>query len=111
MRFAIPPAGAVAVLFLSVRNAMDASGYSAAAAQMEAAAASMPGFIGFTAARGSDGVGIAVSYWADEAAALAWRDQADHARVRDQGRAIWYDHYCVSIAQVTRAYHWDRPPE
>ena len=71
MRFAIPPAGAVAVLFLSVRNAMDASGYSAAAAQMEAAAASMPGFIGFTAARGSDGVGIAVSYWADEAAAHA----------------------------------------
>jgi heme-degrading monooxygenase HmoA len=108
MPFAIPPTGAVAVIFLSIRNGDDADGYAIAARRMEEAAAAMPGFIGFIAARGSDGVGIAVSYWADEATAQAWRDQPDHAHVRDQGRAVWYDRYSVSIAEVTRAYHWDR---
>jgi heme-degrading monooxygenase HmoA len=108
MSFPLPPAGAVAVIFVSQRSVADDAGYQQAAADMERIAATMAGFLGFIAARNPDGTGIAVSYWADAAAAAAWRDQADHQRIRDQGRARWYDAYALSVAEVTRAYEWQR---
>lgn len=76
---------------------------------MEKLAAAQSGYLGFVAARGADGTGIAVSYWRDDDAAAAWRDQPDHARIRDLGRAIWYDSYALTIARVTRRYDWQRP--
>jgi len=59
-------------------------------------------------ARERDGFGITVSYWADEASAVAWRDHPDHARTRAAGRARWYDSYQVVVAAVTRDYAWRR---
>jgi heme-degrading monooxygenase HmoA len=54
-------------------------------------------------------MGITVSYWADDAAAIAWRDNPDHAAIRESGRALWYDSYSVNVARVERAYSWARP--
>jgi heme-degrading monooxygenase HmoA len=108
MAFPCPPAGAVVVVFVSQRRAGGDDGYGEAAAAMEALAARQPGYLGFVAARGDDGVGIAISYWADDAAARAWRDQPDHARIRNQGRSDWYDSYALSVAQVERSYDWQR---
>jgi heme-degrading monooxygenase HmoA len=105
----IPP-GAIAVIFLSGRTGADDTGYAAAAAAMEAAASMREGYLGIDSARGGDGVGITISWWCDEAAACAWRDDIDHARIREQGRAIWYDWYRVIVATVDRAYGWMRPP-
>jgi heme-degrading monooxygenase HmoA len=105
----IPPPGAIAVIFLSGRSAADPEGYGAAADAMAEAAARMDGYLGIESARGEDGVGITVSWWRDEAAALAWRDDPDHARIRDRGRALWYDWYRVIVATVDRAYGWVRP--
>lgn len=105
----LPPAGAVAVIFVAQRTAADEAGYSAAAAAMDALAARQPGYLGIDSARGADGLGITVSYWADEASALAWRAQAEHAAVREIGRARWYAHYRLIVTQVTRAYGWERP--
>ncbi len=103
-----PSPGTIAVIFISQRRDADEAGYAAAARAMEELAAKQTGFAGFVAARGADGVGIAVSYWKDEAAAIGWRQQADHASVRDQGRSDWYDSYVVSVAQVGRSYEWER---
>lgn len=103
-----PPSGAIAVIFLSGRSEADAQGYGAAAEAMEAAASRMDGYLGIDSTRGPDGVGITISWWRDEAAALAWRDDPDHARIRDRGRAIWYDWYRVIVATVDRAYGWTR---
>lgn len=100
--------GSVAVIFLSRRTAEDAAGYDAAAARMEALAAVQPGYRGFASARSGGGLGIAVSWWADEAAALAWRDQPEHAAVREAGRNRWYDWYRVDVARVDRSYEWTR---
>lgn len=108
MAFPCPPAGAVVVVFVSQRRANDDDGYAEAAAAMERLAAAQPGYLGFVAARGADGIGIAISYWQNDAAALAWRDQPDHARVRDQGRLQWYDSYALSVAAVERSYAWER---
>lgn len=100
--------GQVAVIFTAVRTDNDADGYGAAAEAMERLAAAQPGYRGFIGARGSDGLGIAVSYWADEAAAIAWRDDLDHARIREAGRARWYQRYEVTVSTVTRGYAWAR---
>ena len=103
-----PPSGAIAVIFLSGRSEADAQGYGAAAEAMAAAASRMDGYLGIDSTRGPDGVGITISWWRDEAAALAWRDDSDHARIRDRGRSIWYDWYRVIVATVDRAYGWTR---
>lgn len=101
--------GEIAVIFVSFRNDADAIGYGEAAAAMGALAAAQPGYRGVDSAREAGGTGITVSYWADDAAAIAWRDHPDHAAIRDAGRAIWYDSYAVTVTRVERAYVWTRP--
>lgn len=96
--------GQIAVIFSSQRNGHDPIGYAAAAQAMDALAAAQPGYRGVASARGEDGFGITVSYWADDAAARAWRDHPAHAAVRDAGRTEWYDRYAVVVARVERGY-------
>ncbi|MDQ3288209.1 MAG: antibiotic biosynthesis monooxygenase [Pseudomonadota bacterium] len=93
-----------AVIFSSRRNADDDAGYAAASERMIELAARQPGFLGVESSRDGAGFGITVSYWVDEQAIAAWRDQPDHARTRAAGRRNWYDHYEVRIAKVERAY-------
>jgi heme-degrading monooxygenase HmoA len=100
--------GQVAVMFVSQRNAAGDEAYVAAANAMEAAAARQPGFCGIDSARGPDGLGITISWWADEASAIAWREDAAHAIIRERGRAEWYDRYEVAVGVVTRGYSWTR---
>jgi heme-degrading monooxygenase HmoA len=98
--------GAVAVIFLSIRTEHDEAGYATAAARMEALAAVQPGYLGLDTARGADRLGVTVSYWADEAAALAWRDHTEHSAIRDLGRARWYSWYRTDVTRVERSYEW-----
>ncbi|TPG15517.1 antibiotic biosynthesis monooxygenase [Sphingomonas oligophenolica] len=98
--------GQIAVIFASHRTRVDAAGYAEASAAMDALAARQPGYRGVDSARGADGFGITVSYWADDAAAIAWRDHPGHASIRDVGRARWYDSYSVAVARVERGYRW-----
>ena len=100
--------GLVAVIFQSVRTDVDSDGYAAAADAMEQLAAAQPGYRGIASARGPDGFGITVSWWADEAAALAWRAHPDHAAIRARGRERWYEEYRVDVARVERSYRWKR---
>jgi heme-degrading monooxygenase HmoA len=100
--------GQTAVIFLSRRTGEDEAGYAEAAAAMDALAAMQPGYRGMDSARGADGVGITVSWWADEASAVAWRRHAEHALIREQGRARWYAAYEVAVAEVGRSYTWTR---
>jgi heme-degrading monooxygenase HmoA len=98
--------GAVAVIFISRRSGADPEGYAQAAAEMEAEVAKADGYLGHDSVSSPDGQGITISYWRDEAAARAWRAHARHSEVRAQGRAAWYDHYRLVVAEVTRAYDW-----
>ena len=101
--------GQIAVIFASIRNDVDAVGYDEAAAAMDALAATQPGYRGVDSARGADGMGITVSYWADDDAAIAWRNHPEHTAIRERGRALWYDSYSVNVARIERAYDWVRP--
>jgi heme-degrading monooxygenase HmoA len=98
--------GQIAVIFVNQRNGEDAAGYDEAAQAMVELVTSQPGYCGHESTRNADGLGITISYWAKEADAIAWRDQPDHARIREQGRALWYDWYRVEVATLNRAYDW-----
>lgn len=103
-----PREGQVAVIFVSQRTDEDAGGYSEAADAMAALAAIQPGYTGVESVREANGLGITVSYWADDASARAWRDNPDHARIRDLGRARWYNWYVLEVARIERGYRWSR---
>ncbi|MGL4314640.1 MAG: antibiotic biosynthesis monooxygenase family protein [Sphingomonas sp.] len=98
----------MAVIFMSVRTAEGEADYAAAAAAMDRLAAAQPGYRGMQSARGPDGFGITVSFWADEAAAKAWRDHPTHKTIRDAGRDRWYGRYEVAVGEVDRSYRWSR---
>ena len=100
--------GQTVVIFASQRTDDDAEGYAAAAEAMDRLAAAQPGYRGVDSARDADGFGITVSYWADDAAAIAWRDHPGHAATRAQGRLRWYASHTVTVATVTRGYAWSR---
>lgn len=102
----LPPKDAIAVIFVSLRKVEDDEAYGAAADEMMALARTQPGYLGCDSARGTDRLGITVSYWADEESALAWRDDAEHAAIRELGRERWYARYRTIVTRVTRAYGW-----
>lgn len=91
-----------AVIFTSTRTEGD-QGYAVMAARMEELAAEQPGYLGIESARQGQ-FGITVSYWADEAAAAAWKQVHEHAIAQERGRTTWYADYRVQVATVTRAY-------
>jgi heme-degrading monooxygenase HmoA len=98
-----------AVVFTSTRNPGD-DGYSAMSAAMERLAREQPGFLGIESARGDDGLGITVSYWADSSAARAWKHVAAHLVAQRRGRADWYSDYRVRVATVERDYSLGTSP-
>jgi heme-degrading monooxygenase HmoA len=104
----------VAVIFASVRLAdgtlgsVDEAGYGEMADRMDALSREQPGYLGIDSARGADGLGITVSYWASEADAVAWKQVAGHLGAQRLGRERWYREYTTRVATVTRSYSWQR---
>jgi heme-degrading monooxygenase HmoA len=104
MTFASTPAPPYfAVIFTSRRTAVD-DGYGTVADRMVELAQQQPGFLGVESARGPDGLGITVSYWASEADIAAWKANAEHRVAQVSGNRKWYEHFEVRIAKVERAY-------
>ncbi|MCR8720667.1 antibiotic biosynthesis monooxygenase [Pseudomonas syringae] len=93
-----------AVVFTSLRTPDEGQAYATAAKRMVELARQQPGFLGVESARGDDGLGVTVSYWTDEAAILAWKQQTEHAEVREQGRARWYQAFATRVCKVERDY-------
>ncbi|MEO6215167.1 MAG: antibiotic biosynthesis monooxygenase [Sphingomonas sp.] len=100
--------GQIVVIFLSIRTNADDAGYGEAAAAMGSLAAVQPGYRGFESTRGADGLGITLSFWADEASALLWRDHPEHEAIRDAGRDRWYQRYEVIVCEAQRSYAWEK---
>lgn len=93
-----------AVIFTSIRTADDPTGYEAMAERMIELAREQPGFLGIESARGADGLGITVSYWATEEAIRGWREHTEHTIAQQRGREQWYERYELRVARVERAY-------
>lgn len=93
-----------AVIFTAERKDTDPAGYGAMADRMVELAAGRPGFVGVETARGADGFGITVSYWADEASLRDWKEAGEHLLAQKLGKDRWYSHYRLRVARVERAY-------
>ena len=93
-----------AVIFTAQRTPAD-GGYAETADRMVELAAAMPGYLGIESARGADGFGITVSYWASEEAIVNWKREAEHQRAQSMGKTDWYEHYELRVAKVERAYN------
>ncbi|MBI4719483.1 MAG: antibiotic biosynthesis monooxygenase [Planctomycetes bacterium] len=100
-----PPPPYFAAVFTSVRTPGDDAAYRAMAERMEALARRQPGFLGVESARGTDGLGITVSYWTDESAIAAWRVQVEHLEAQRLGIERWYERYTLRVCKVERTYH------
>ena len=102
-RFArLPEPPYFAVIFSSRRTDGD-QGYADMAKRMGELAVAQPGYLGIESARGADGFGITVSYWASEEAIAAWRADVEHLAAQRMGREVWYAHYELRVARVERA--------
>ncbi len=51
-----------------------------------------------------DGKLLSLSFWRDEAAVKAWREQADHRAAQAKGRNELFANYRLRIADVLRDY-------
>lgn len=93
-----------AVIFTSQRSETEHQAYADMADAMVALAEQQPGFLGAESSRGSDGLGITVSYWLTEDDIRRWKAHGDHLIAQRMGVERWYAHYTVRVAQVERAY-------
>lgn len=99
----LPPPPYYIVAFSSRRTEGD-HGYAAMAEAMVKLALAQPGCLGAESARSPDGFGITNAYFTDEAAILAWKENARHLAAQKLGKARWYEHYELRVARVERAY-------
>ncbi len=97
-----------AVIFTNIQTD-DLAGYVEMAAKMESLAAKQPGYLGFESVR--DGLGIAISYWKDEASILGWKKNMEHQIAQTLGHQKWYADYKTRICKVERDYSLKNSPD
>ena len=100
------------VVFRNRKRAdIDYPAYEADADRMLALAQAQPGFLSFKSYAAEDGEVIALSEWADEVSALAWRRVAEHAEVQGRGRADYYESYTLFACDDPRIHTFGRDGE
>lgn len=92
-----------AVIFTSQRTDAD-RGYDHMATRMVELAETMPGFLGVESVRGTNGLGITVSYWRSEDDIKHWKAHSEHQVAQQTGKQVWYADYALRVAKVERAY-------
>jgi heme-degrading monooxygenase HmoA len=96
----------IAVIFTSLRREEDQD-YADTARRMEELAREQPGYLGIESARGADGLGITVSYWATMEAVKNWKAVAEHMTAQRRGREEWYRAYRTRVCTVEREYGFE----
>ena len=97
------------VVFRNRKRAdIDYPAYEADAVRMLELAQAQPGYLSFKSYVADDGEVIALSEWADEASARAWRRVAEHAEVQGRGRVEYYESYTVFACDNPRIHHFTR---
>lgn len=95
------------VVFRNRKRAdIDGPTYAADADRMWHLARQQPGFLAFKSYTAEDGEVIALSEWADEDAARAWRRVADHAEMQAKGRTDYYASYTLFAGVPTRIHRF-----
>jgi heme-degrading monooxygenase HmoA len=99
----------VIVLFRSRLTDDAGEDYASMATAMEARARAMPGFAGFKTFRAADGERLSVIHWESEDTLRAWAEDERHRAAQRLGREKWYRYFQIEVAEVIRAYGFERP--
>ena len=92
-----------AMIFTSQRTEGD-RGWMDMADRMIELARQQPGILAVESARGTDGLGIIVSYWADKGSITAWKKHIEHQTAQCARQRMWYAEYQVRVALVEQDY-------
>jgi len=92
-----------AVIFSS-KQTSDTDDYGAMANEIEARVSAMPGFIRMESVHDAERNGITVCYWESLEAIQAWKQDLEHQRAQQSGKARWYERYSVVVAKVEYEY-------
>ena len=98
----------VIVLFRSQLTDAAGDDYAAMAAEMLARARTMPGFVDFKSFRAEDGERLAVIWWQSQETLRVWAEDVGHRTAQRLGREKWYRYFRLEVAEVVRAYGFDR---
>ena len=90
------------------RAGIDYVAYEEEAERMLELAQAQPGYLSFKSYAAEDGEVIAVSEWADEAAARAWGRVAEHRATQQRGRAEFYEDYTLFACENPRIHRFSR---
>src|SRR5262249_31562218 len=94
------------ILFRSRLRADAGPGYQDMAAEMLAAAQSMPGFVDYKHFTADDGERLTIVRWQDEETLRGWREHERHRVAQRLGREQWYAEYHIEVAEVVRDREW-----
>lgn len=97
------------VVFRNRKRAdIDRAAYGEDAGAMERLAQAQTGFLSFKSYVAEDGEVVALSEWADEAAARAWGEVAEHRLVQQHGRDAYYQDYTLFGCANPRIHRFTR---
>ena len=83
-------------------------GYGAMATRMLELASQQPGYLDVASYTDEQGNTVTLSYWQTERAIENWKNEAEHQQARKQGKQQWYQQFRLEVAQVQRAYEWQK---
>jgi heme-degrading monooxygenase HmoA len=99
----------VAVIFWARRRTAYDEEYLAASARMIELASQQPGYVDYVSVFDSQTrEGATISFFTDEAAALAWKAHPEHLVAQRDGIENYYDEYRIWVAEVSRDYSFRR---
>ena len=96
----------IAVIFEVTMKDGKAEDYFEIAASLKPALESIDGFISVERFESTTTPGkyVSLSFWRDQAAVAAWRDQAEHGLAQARGKSEIFADFRIRVASVTRDY-------
>ena len=98
----------VVVLFRTQLTDAAGADYAAMAKEMLTRAETLPGFVDFKHFTAPDGEQLSVIRWQSQETLRAWTDDLRHVVAQRLGRDKWYRYFRVEVAEVVRAYGFDK---
>jgi heme-degrading monooxygenase HmoA len=89
-----------------LRDDMPGRRYGTLAAELEAKAEAMPGFVEFKEFVAADGERLALVTFDSAESEAAWRDDPDHRDAQHEGRESFYSDYDVAVCEVQQRHRW-----
>ena len=102
-------AGQIVTVFRNHLDLDGIAGYPERAAQMEALARAMPGFVDVKSFVADDGERVTISTFTDAESVRAWKAQADHQVAQAEGRSSYYASYTIQVCETVRAGEFSKP--